>query len=391
MSRQLDAPAPFVRTAQTWIRYGQLGLVAFLIDGYAPTVRLVAGEIDVPMSIAALHGTAFGVGFIFASLLSARLTRRLGRTRAIGLGSIGVCAGTLMYIASPWLVGTLAGMGIAGFFGTLIQSNAYADLADRHQHVRARVLNEAAALSQLAGVLAPFLIGLASVTLWGWRAGLAVVVLLSTTLAVVETWARRGTAGAGEPPAGTPVPITGRLPRGFWTVWAAMAAVLGIEFATAMWAPVWLAAHTDIAPALATASPTFMLLGLFVGRLAVSRLAARFSVDALLLCSVAMSVAGFAVFWSSPSWIVALAGLFVTGLGIAGQFPLSLARLIAVSDDRPDEASAFGTLALGIAIAGGPLVLGAVESAAGVALGLAVVPVFAAVTIVLVLARRTCV
>jgi fucose permease len=109
----------------------------------------------------------------------------------------------------------------------------------------------------------------------------------------------------------------------------------------------------------------------------------------LLLASIAVSLAGFVVFWTTPIGWLAVTALGVAGLGIAGQFPLSLARLVAASDDRPDDASASASFALGIAIAGAPPLVGALGGLVGVRLGLLLVPALCVVAAALVLLTPT--
>ena len=383
-----------MRTPATWIRYGQLGLVAFLIDGYAPTVQLLARDLQVPMEVASLHGTAFGIGFILASFLSASITRRFGRVRTIQTGALGLCLGTLLYVVSPSVTGTLAGIAIAGCFGTLIQSTAFADLADRHGRWARAALNEGSAVSQAAGIAAPILVAAASASVFGWRVGMAVVFLLAAVLGVAEAAAARSAKKASlikEPQTATPQrpgKSTRFSPR-FWIVWGSMTAVLGIEFAMAMWSPVWLVSQSGLSSAVATSGPALMLGGVLLGRFTVSRMAVRWGADVLLIASILVSACGFILFWWTSIPVIALAALAVVGLGIGGQFPLSLARLIASSAGQADRASALGTLALGLAIAGAPLGLGLLQQGLSLSTAFLLVPALAATSLILVVLSPT--
>lgn len=385
---------PFVRTGATWFRYGQLGLVAFVIDGYAPTVRLVARELHIPVSLGSLHATAFGVGFIVASLVAPRLTRAVGRIATGWWGALGLCIGVSLYLLSPVFAGTLTGIGIAGFSGTLVQSSAYAHLSESHGVHSPRAMSEGSAMAQAAGVFAPVAVGVASTTVLGWRGGLALDIVLVALLASTAWASARRTGGSQQPTEAAPdrrLPHHGdqSLPARFWGVWVSVVVVLGIEFCMSVWAPVELAHRPGFPDALATASPAFMLGGMLIGRTAMGRLTQRWSVDRLLTASIATSLIGFALFWAVPVEWISVCSLTIAGLGIAGQFPLSLARLVAASGARHDSASAWGSLALGIAIAGAPALLGVIGAAVGVTIGLLLVPVLCAVSGVLVLATPT--
>ncbi|MBF4616031.1 MFS transporter [Curtobacterium sp. VKM Ac-1376] len=380
---------PFVRSATTWIRYSQLGLVAFVIDGYAPTVRLVARDLHVSTAVASLHATAFGIGFVLAALGSGGAVRRFGRIRVAWVGVGGLCAGVGLYVTGASIILTLVGIAVAGLAGTLVQSAAYADLADVHGPNSPRALSEGSAVSQVAGIIAPVAVGAASVTVLGWRAGLAVVIVLAgaVSLAAAVRHCAYPVSSSGRRREGHGP--RGRMSRRFWGVWASFVLVLGIEFCLSVWAPVELSARGDVGDAVATASPAVMLAGMTVGRVAVGALTRHVSVDVLLLTSIAVCVVGFTVFWIAPSGPVAIAALAVVGLGIAGQFPLSLARLIAVSGGRPDDASAWGSLALGVAIAGAPVLLGFLGNVVGVRGGLLLVPALCVVSGALVAVFRS--
>lgn len=371
-----------MRAPVTWLRYAQLGIVAFVIDGYAPTIQLLAHDLDIPIGVATLHATAFGIGFIIGALGAPALAHRINRARSIQLGSIGIGVGLSCYLLGSHIALTLIGIGLTGIFATLVQSNAFADLSDRGPAVRARLLHEGSALSQIAGLTAPVIVGTASASVLGWRAGLAMIfaLVLGSLVASVITQ-RRGAGAQQETDDGEPA-----LRASFVIVWLSTILVLGIEFATALWAPVWLHHAGGVDLSLATASPTCMLLGMVIGRLVLSRVGSRTSQDVLLISSVLLSIAGFVVLWLAPSVIVGVGSLFVIGLGVGGQFPLSLARLVTASNHRPDTAAAASTFALGLAIAAGPACLALAEQMLGLQTAMLLIPALGVGAIVLVLA-----
>lgn len=373
--------------AHSWIRYGQLGLVAFFIDGYAPTVNLLAEDLRLPLSLVSIHASAFGAGVMLASLLAPRLALRLGRGRTLMLGLLGLASSALVYVGMPWFWGTLLGIGLTGCFGTLVQSSAYADLAVRHPATQARVFNEAGVVAQSVGICAPLLIGVASATVWGWRAGFLLVVVAIVFFAAIN--GRAGEVQDRQPPDGGRARRSrGRLPRGFPLAWLSTVAVLGIEYALILWSPAWLVSRTQAAPALATASPTVVFLGILIGRAIVSRVSRTHSATRLLLISILVSVVAYCGYWASTSWPLSLAFLFVAGLGVAGQFPLALARLVSAARHDVDRASALGMLALGLAIALGPVMLGVLEAVLGLPLALGLVPALGAASALLIFLQR---
>ncbi|MEJ7665324.1 MAG: hypothetical protein WKG07_40275 [Hymenobacter sp.] len=88
-----------------------------------------------------------------------------------------------------------------------------------------------------------------------------------------------------------------------------------------------------------------------------------------------MTATGFLVFWSTVLAGLALLGLFVMGLGIAVQFPLSVARAITASAGRPDQATARLSIGAGLAIGLAPLLLGFLADQVGTRQAFLIVPV----------------
>ncbi len=360
-----------------------------VIDGYAPTVHLLASDLGIPVALASLHATGFGAGLIVSSLVSSLIVGRIGRSAAIALGLVGLSVGVAVYLASPALPGTLAGIMLAGFFVTIVQSSCYADLALQYPGEKARILSEASAFSQGAGVLAPLIIGMATGTAFGWRAGFAVAILAALTCSLVELIGQRRRRrpffdverhGHGH--------RRGRLPMRFWVMWVSMVTALGIEFAMTLWTPSWLVARLGLPESAATVTLSAILLGIMVGRILAARLSAVLSADAMLAAAALICVVGFGGFWFSRWLPLSIALLFAIGVGIAGHYPLSLSKLIEGAEGLTDRATAMGSLATGTAVALGPLLLGGLERAFGLQWAILLVPALAVVSISLLAAYR---
>jgi fucose permease len=165
-----------------------------------------------------------------------------------------------------------------------------------------------------------------------------------------------------------------RLPGVYWIGWAVVTAGIADEFCTTLWAADILRARYDLSPALASAGVTAVIGGMCVGRVVGGRLALRFAVDLLLYCALAVCAMGFTVFWLTTWAPLALAGLFVSGLGMALLYPLGLSRAIALSDGQPDLAAARVGIGAALASGGGPFVLGALADEVGIHGAFLIVP-----------------
>jgi fucose permease len=133
---------------------------------------------------------------------------------------------------------------------------------------------------------------------------------------------------------------------------------VGVEFCMVFWAADFLRSVKDFGAGTATTFSAAFVLGMAAGR-AVAGPAVRLGgrPDRLLALAALVGVAGFAVLWASPA-PVAVAGLMVTGLGVALLYPVILGQALAAWASQPVRAAARCALASGVAIGVAPLVLG---------------------------------
>jgi fucose permease len=129
-----------------------------------------------------------------------------------------------------------------------------------------------------------------------------------------------------------------------------------------------------------SAFPAAML----VGRIAGSRLTRRSSSLTLLLTSLGVTLVGFLLFWLTRLPALNILGLFITGLGIANMYPLTLSIAIGLARDQSNLASARVSMGVGTALLTAPLLLGwlADRLSLQLAYGMVVVLMVAALAIV---------
>jgi fucose permease len=165
------------------------------------------------------------------------------------------------------------------------------------------------------------------------------------------------------------------LPTVYWIGWVVVTAGIAVEFCMTLWTADILRARFDLSGAVASAGVTAVVAGMCLGRIAGGRLALHIAVDRLLYYALGVCAIGFTAFWLTTWAPLAIAGLLVSGLGIALFYPLGLTRAIAASDGRPDLASARVGLGAALASGGGPFVLGALADQVGIHGAFLVVPV----------------
>lgn len=133
-----------------------------------------------------------------------------------------------------------------------------------------------------------------------------------------------------------------------------------------------------LSKAAAAQSVSLFLAGMILGRWAASRLVQRFSSVQVVSFSTLLAAAGFLLFWTAPLPWIGLAGLFLSGLGIASMYPLILSLAIGSAGNNTVQASARSSLASGTAILALPLLLGRLADMAGIHSAYAIVLVLLA-------------
>ena len=156
------------------------------------------------------------------------------------------------------------------------------------------------------------------------------------------------------------------------------------------WCADYLEHVAGLPKAVAAQAVSVFLAGMILGRVAGSRLVLRFSSYQAVTASLLIAALGFGLYWSAIAAWLTVVGLFLTGFGVANQFPLILSLALGASDGNTVQASTRASLGSGFAIFALPLVLGRLADAFGIRLayGIMVILLAAAFTIIQLTARR---
>ncbi len=359
----------------TWLAYGQLSAFAYFFYGFGPVVPLLLQEQHTSRGVAGLHGTAFAVGGVACGALAPWVVRRFGRQAAVWTALGGMAAGVLGFWAAHALWATLTLAALTAATGTLVVTIVMAGLSDHHGPAGPAALSEGNALAAGVGLLAPLVVGATVAAGWGWRPGLAVVAPLAGLLALTALIFRVPVPAARPAPPSTTV---GRLPRRYWLAWCCLLCTGSVEVCLNLWVADVMHSHSHASAGAATAALSAVVGGMCAGRFACSRLLLRWSTPRVLLGALAVSAAGFAVFWLAPVPWVAVAGLVVLGLGNAVPFPSGIALAVAHSGGQPDLAVSRASYSMAVAFGVSPLVLGLIADRVGPHRAFLLVPVFLA-------------
>jgi MFS family permease len=381
----------FRRDAPTLLCYGAVAGYAFWLYAFGPALALLRAELGLSYTLLGVYSALWSVGAALVGVSFAVIARRLHRAALLWCSAAAAAAGAALFAAAHAVALTLLGAVILGFAGTTLLTCTQAVLSDRHGERRDRALTEANVGAAACAVLAPLLLGLLQGTPAGWRAamGLPAVVLAGLyvryrrlPLAPAAANGRHGGHGG-----------RARLPPSCWLLALLVAVGVAAEFCLVYFGAELLTV-TGLRTAQAATAMSGFYLGILGGRGGAAWLTRRAGRAVVLLwASLAVTAAGFLLFWLAGQPGLAIAGLFVCGLGVANLYPLSLALTLAAAPGNGDTANARTQLLAGALVVAAPYLLGSLADRVGLHAAFAIVPVLIGVCAVLLpaglrLARR---
>jgi MFS family permease len=335
----------FSRDAPTLLSYAAVAGYAFWLYAFGPALALLRAELHFSYALLGSYSALWAAGAALAGVTFAPLARRLPRAALLWCPAAGASAGAGLFAASRSVAVTMLGAAVLGFAGTTLLTCAQAILSDRHGERRDRALTEANVGAAACAVLTPLLLGLLQDTPAGWRPVMGLPVVLFAGL-----YLRYRHLLPAKAPTGRPAGGRARLPLSCWLLATLVAAGIAVEFCPVYFGAEVLTAAGLRTPAAATAMSGFYLgiLGGRVGAAWLTRRAGRTA--ALLWASLAVTTAGFLLFWLASPPVLAITGLFVCGLGVANLYPLSLALTLAAAQGNDDTANARTQLLGGVVV-----------------------------------------
>lgn len=353
----------FHRDRFTWLTYLLLAFYAYSLNVLGPITPFLKSELHLSYTVSSLHFTAFAIGILLVGLAGHWAIGWLGRWRSLWTGAAGIGVGALLLLAGRTPTITIAAAFLMGLVGSLILAIVPSALAEQHEAHRAIPLTEANVVASVLSAAAPLLVGWLAATTWGWRS--ALVLMAAAPVLLYAALGRARPLAAASPtdaqPAASP-PLPGR----YGVYWLALMLGVSVEFCLIFWSADYMETVMGLAKAAAAQSVSLFLAAMIVGRLSVSRLVQRITPTTMVLLSVLTASVGFLLYWQGQTAVVGLAGLVVTGLGVAGLYPLLLSLALAAAAGNTVQASARATLASGTAILTLPLVLGRLADAVGI-------------------------
>jgi MFS family permease len=350
----------FRRDAPTLLSYAALVGYSFWLYAFGPALALLRAELHFSYTLLGVYSALWSVGSVLVGVSFAVIARRLHRAALLWGSAAGATAGAGLFAASPGITLTMLGAALLGFAGTTLLACIQAILSDRHGERRDRALTEANVGAAACAVLAPLLLGLLQGTPAGWRAAMSLPALMLAGLYLRYRHQPLPAAPAGPRAAGP-----ARLPLSCWLLATLVATGVAVEFCLVYFGAELLTA-TGLRTAQAATAMSGFYLGILGGRVGGAWLTRRAGRTIPLLCaSLAVTAAGFLLFWLAGLPALAITGLFLCGLGIANLYPLSLALTLAAAPGNGDTANARTQLLIGVLDIAAPYLLGSLADHLG--------------------------
>jgi MFS family permease len=352
--------ATFRRDPPTQVGYAAISAYAFWLYASGPAFSLLRSELHLSYTMVGVYSATWSAGAVLTGAAFASLAGRLPRAVLLWCSAAATTVGAALFAAGHTVALTLLGDALAGLAGTTLLTCAQAILSDRHGERRDRALTEANVGAAACAVLAPLLLGLLRGTAAGWRVAFALPALVLAGCFLLYRRQPLPAAQADRSGRGW-----GRLPPSYWLLAALVATGMAVEFCVIYFGAELLSA-TRLSTAQAATAMSAFYLGILAGRVGGTWLTRRAGRDIpLLWVSLAVTAAGFLVFWLAGPPSLAITGLFVCGLGVASLYPLSVAIALAAAPGNGDTAQSAIQLLGGGLVLTAPFLLGSLADRLG--------------------------
>ncbi len=302
-----------------YIAFISLGLPDALLGAAWPVMHL---ELGVPLSYAGIISFIIAGGTVISSLLSDRLTRRLG-TGGVTVISVGMTALALFGFSTShalWMLCLWAipyGLGAGSVDAAL---NNYVAL-----HYESRHMSWLHCFWGLGASVGPYIMGYALTGSFGWQGGYRIISVLQIFLTAVlllslPLW-KKPQAEAQEA-GGKPLTLPQVLEvPGVKAVMLCFFCYCAIEQTAGLWAASYLSLHKGVDPETAASFASMFYLGITIGRGLSGFLTIKLSDEKMVRLGFLLIALGLAAMLLPLGAGVSLGGLLLIGLGCAPVYP----------------------------------------------------------------------
>ena len=308
--------------ALIYISFVSLGLPDALLGAAWPIMYM---EFDVPVSMAGVIAVTVSVGTVISSLLSDRLTLRLGAGKvtafSVGMTALalfGFSISTEFWHLLIWAIPY--GLGAGSVDASL---NNYVAL-----HYASRHMSWLHCMWGLGASIGPYVLGAALTAGMRWNTGYTIISVFQVVLTAVlflslPLWKKRDT----EKKENNDAPRTALGLREILAISGAKDILIAFfcycaaEQTAILWGSTYLVRHWGMAEEVAASFGSLFLIGITLGRALNGFLTYRFNDKTLIRMGQGIMMLGVAVMLLPLGAYGALAGLLLIGLGCAPIYP----------------------------------------------------------------------
>jgi len=310
------------------IGYLFTGTAAVLIPSAMPFITDEYTSLGLSLAAIGLIFPARAVGQIIGNLLAGVGSDRFGRIRLVWLSAL-ILAASLMLTAatSVWLL-LLVGLAFVGAAQSALSTGINALVTDANRHARARALNTLHGLYGAGAAISPLLIGYLLDLGMGWRWTLGGTGAIWFLYGVGVYFANRGEQPfRADAAAGTfDLGMLRMLGNGAMLSLFIVAFIYnGVAYSLLGWVAVFMQQSAGLSAFLSAGMISVFYVALTLGRFGCAVFAERIGYAAtFLILAAGITLTYPLVFFGSNPWVM-VAGVFLTGLGLSGLFPMALA------------------------------------------------------------------
>ena len=306
-----------------YISFISLGLPDGLLGSAWPVMY---GELAVPVSYAGIISMIIALGTVVSSLMSDRLTRKLGTGKITAI-SVGMTAFALFGFSVTHSFGLLCvwaipyGLGAGSVDASL---NNYVAL-----HYESRHMSWLHCMWGIGAAAGPYVMGFALSRQMGWNMGYRIVSIIQICLTLVlvmsiPLWKERPDAVEGGADGGSGKALSlaqvVRIP-GAKEVMICFFCYCALESTTGLWASSFLAIFKGIPAVTAASYAGLFYIGITVGRAISGFITIKLDDKAMVRLGQGIIAAGIIILLLPLGEKAALAGLVIIGLGCAPVYP----------------------------------------------------------------------
>ena len=310
-------------TAIIYLSFISLGLPDSLLGSAWPVMR---EEFGAPLSYAGIVSMVICAGTIVSSLLSDRLTKKLGTglVTAISVAMTAVALFLFSVSTQFWMLIIFAvpyGLGAGGVDAAL---NNYVAL-----HLKARHMSWLHCMWGVGAAVSPYIMSYALTGGTGWNQGYLIISIIQICLSAIifislPLWKKCGKvlySPVGERKE-KPVPFKEIFKiKGAVTCFICFFSYCALEQTAMLWASSYMISHNGITAEDAAMFASLFFIGMTAGRGINGFLTIKFKDKTLIRAGQALIFVGVALVMVPQIKALTIAGFIVTGLGCAPVYP----------------------------------------------------------------------